>query len=111
MIATLDSPLVFNPYATLWVDGNYYVIGKENGDEQLQHYRIERLQDIKILEQTVEMVFGGINPNQYAERYIYNKGEQTGHYDIECDTALWEELAEYFEEEVSVLGFEQKKYR
>lgn len=109
LIPTKDSPMVFNPYATLWADGNYYVIGKEDGDEDLQHYRIDRLQGIEILEQTVEMVFGGINPNQYAERYIYNKGEQAGHFDIECDTSLWEELAECFEDDVAVLGFDHNK--
>lgn len=35
------------------------------------HYRIDYLKDIAILEQNVDMIFGGINPDQYAERYIY----------------------------------------
>ena len=49
--------------------GNHYKgIMVEHGGA---HYRIDYLKDIAILEQNVDMIFGGINPDQYAERYIY----------------------------------------
>lgn len=106
---TSDSPLIFNPYATLWAEGNYYVIGKEEGEEELIHLRIDRIKDIQILEQTVEMVFGGINPSQYAEKYIYKKGEQLGSYEIECVKELWEDLTDTFGEHVTCLNFNAGK--
>ena len=34
------------------------------------------------------MRFGGINPSQYAKRYIYQNGEHVEYYDIECDKSL-----------------------
>lgn len=49
------------------------------------HYRIDYLKDIAILEQNVDMIFGGINPDQYAERYIYQTEKNVERYDIECD--------------------------
>lgn len=109
LVPTKDSPLVFNPYATLWAEGNYYVIGKEEGEDELIHIRIDRLRDIEILEQTVEMVFGGINPSQYAEKYIYKKGELIGAYELECDKELWEDLKNTFGEQVSFLGYSTSK--
>ena len=61
-----DSPIVMSPYVTLWAEGNYYILGRREGIEQLEHSRIDLLKDIAILERGVDMIFGGLNPGQYA---------------------------------------------
>lgn len=95
--------VVVSPYATMWALGNYYILAQQEGMDELTHYRIDYMKDIVILERSVDMVFGGINPNQYAERYIFQKGENVERYDIECDKILWHELAEYFGNNLSVI--------
>ena len=98
-----DSPIVISPYATLWTAGNYYILGKIEGMDQLSHIRIDRMRDIYPLEQGVDMFFGGINPNQYAKEKILLNGETPVHYDITCDNSLWQEIAEKFGTDASVL--------
>ena len=61
-----DSPIVMSPYVTLWAEGNYYILSRREGIEQLEHSRIDLLKDIAILERGVDMIFGGLNPGQYA---------------------------------------------
>jgi len=98
-----NGPIVISPYATMWAAGNYYILAKQEDAEELTHYRIDYLKDIVILERGVDMIFGGINPNQYAERFIFQRGEQLERYDLECDKELWSELAERFGNSLTVL--------
>lgn len=100
-----DSPIIFSPYATVWVKGHYYVIGKDEYADALGHYKIELIQDIEILERNTEMQFGGFNPYLYAEAQINQKGEHLCRYDIECDEDLWEEIMETFGDNAGVLTF------
>ncbi len=103
------SPLVISPYATMWALGNYYILAKPEDGEELTHYRIDYLKDIVILERNVDMIFGGVNPNQYAERYIFQNGEKMERYDIECDRSLWKVMAETFENDMSVIQSDSEK--
>ena len=101
--------VVISPYATMWAFGDYYILAKPEDEEELTHYRIDYLKDIVILERNVDMIFGGINPSQYAEKFIYQNGENIERYDIECDKALWNSLAEAFGNQISVIRNEDSK--
>ena len=101
--------VVISPYATMWAFGDYYILAKPEDEEELTHYRIDYLKDIVILERNVDMIFGGVNPAQYAEKFIYQNGENIERYDIECDKALWNPLAEAFGNQISVIRNEDSK--
>lgn len=62
-----------------------------------------------ILERNVDMIFGGINPNQYAERFIFQNGEDLERYDIECDKILWKTLVETFGSNLTVIKSDNGK--
>lgn len=99
-----DGNMIISPYATVWAEGTYYVLAKKENEEELTHYRIDYLKNIVLLERGVDMVFGGIHPLQYAEQYIYRRGETEERYQLACDKELWEELAEKFGPGLTVLG-------
>lgn len=109
LVESMDGPIVISPYATMWALGNYYILAKPEDGEELTHYRIDYMKDIAILEQNVDMVFGGINPNQYAERYIYQDGENAERYDIECDKSLWKIMVENFGNDLTVIKSDPEK--
>lgn len=96
LVESSNGAIVISPYATMWASGNYYILAKPEDGEELTHYRIDYLKDIVILERNVDMIFGGINPAQYAERFIFLKGENVERYDIECDKSIWNLIAETF---------------
>lgn len=98
-----DSPIVLSPYVTFWAEGNYYILGKREGAEQLEHFRIDLLKDIVILERGIDMIFGGLNPGQYAEEFIFQNGEKKEKYEIECSLDLWQDVAETFGKDADVI--------
>ena len=61
------------------------------------------LKDIYLLERGVDMIFGGLNPGQYATAKIVLKGELKEHYDIICDISLWQEIADIFGTDATLL--------
>lgn len=98
-----DSPVIFSPYATLWAKGNYYVLAKRENEEELEHFRIDFMRDILVLERGVDMIFGGLHPGQYAKQYILQNGENKEKYEITCGIELWQEIAEMFGKDAAVL--------
>lgn len=99
----LDSNIIISPYVTIWAEGNYYILGKREYSEKLEHFRIDHLKDITILERGIDMIFGGLNPSQYAEKKIFQKDESKASYEIECAFELWQEIAETFGKNATVL--------
>lgn len=95
--------LVLSPYVTIWAEGNYYVLARRENSEEPEHFRIDLMKDIEILERGVDMIFGGLNPGQYAERYISQKGESKERFEIECAPELWTDLVETFGKDAVVL--------
>lgn len=103
-----DGRIVFSPYATIWAEGHYYILAKREHSEQLEHFRIDHMKDITILERGVDMIFGGLDPGQYAKKWIYQNGEMEEKYEIECDPDLWQEIAEEFGSHAVVLRKDHK---
>lgn len=99
-----NSPIIFSPYVTLWAEGNYYILAKRENEDALEHFRIDLIKDIVILERGVDMIFGGFNPSQYATQYIYQKGEHLERYEIECKPELWQEIVECFGKTATVIN-------
>lgn len=102
LVEVQDGNIVFSPYVTIWAEGNYYILAKREHFNHLEHFRIDHLKDIVILERGVDLIFGGLNPGQYAKQYIYQRGEMKEKYDIECGLDLWQEIAEEFGNDATV---------
>ena len=94
--------IVISPYVTLWAGGYYYILAKRELSEQLEHFRIDHMRDIVILERGVDMIFGGFDPGLYARKFILQHGEQREKYEIECEADLWQEIAEKFGNDAEV---------
>lgn len=68
--------MIISPYVTLWADGNYYILAKRENNDFLEHFRVDHIKDIVLLERGGDMIFGGFNPGQYAKQYIFQNGEK-----------------------------------
>lgn len=96
--------MVVSPYATFWAEGDYYIIVKKEGEDGLSHLKVSKLTDIRLMEQSIEMYFGGVNPQEYAKYFIINKGEHLMNYEMEIDPELWEDVVGVFGDSISVKG-------
>ncbi len=72
----IDSNIIISPYVTIWAEGNYYILGKREYSEELEHFRIDHLKDITILERGIDMIFGGLNPVSMPRKRSFKKENQ-----------------------------------
>lgn len=98
-----SSPVVFSPYVTLWAEGNYYILARREGREDMEHFRIDLMKDVTLLERGIDMIFGGFNPSQYAKKYIFENGEKKETFEIECQEGLWQNMADTFGKDAKVV--------
>lgn len=68
-----------NLYATYWSDNNYYLIGSHDNHEGLNHYRLDRIQNLSMSNEYAldakEKI--GPNPEMYIQQYI---SESVNHF-------------------------------
>lgn len=59
-----------SPWTLNWNDGNYYLVGYEDRDGALRHFRIDRMKDIGILDEKREgkSLFSSIDPAIYEKQ-------------------------------------------
>ena len=93
-----DEIIILNPYATIWTKGNYYVIGKEDLTDTLNHYRIDNIGQIDILERSSDSYYGRLNIQEYTQKQILNNGQHPITATIIIPENLWNNLTESFEE-------------
>lgn len=99
--------VVLSPYVTLWADAMYYIVAKREESDELEHFRIDLMRDIRILEREIDMIFGGINPEQYAEKCILQNKELRERFEIKCEVDLWQEIVEKFGTDATAIKIEK----
>lgn len=95
-LSVVNEIIIFSPYATVWVDGNYYVIAKDENDDDLTYYRLDRIDNITLLERGADFYYGGINIQEYAQCEIVNKGKHQVNVVIEIKKEYWTDLTDNF---------------
>lgn len=51
----------------------------------------------------MKAVYLKINRSQYARQYIFQNGENKERFEIECDKSVWQQLAECFGTDATVI--------
>lgn len=94
--------IILNPVATVWVENRYYLLAIPDGEEKIQHFRLDAIQNINVLEESADW-YHGSSPRNYAEEQILMNGEKVERFEIQCNRNLWDELLDGFHEEMRVL--------
>ena len=93
---------VVNPYALTWKDEHYYLIGNLDKYDNLGYYRLDRMINMTILDQSVKnaTVLLGENPAQRIDEYvstaIYCHTGTKINLRLLCQYGLEDEIIDYF---------------
>ena len=79
--------------------------GKDENDDELTHYRLDRLDKICLLERSADFYYGRIDINEYANRKIVNEGKTLINATLIVAKEKWEDLVETFKNAVEILAW------
>ncbi len=99
---------VISPYALLWLDDRYYLIGNNEKYENLMHLRVDRMKSVQIINERVrpfEEVSDYKNffdAADYASKLSNAFGGEVEPIEITCKNEMLEAVLDRFGEEISI---------
>jgi len=94
---------IISPYAAIWHQDKYYVVGNYEKYDDLSHYRIDHMKKVQCVEQParplseVSDYSGSFDPADYT-RKVFNMyaGSEPVSVELECESRLLEAMIERF---------------
>lgn len=86
-----------SPYALSFANGNYYLICRYQGAENLSHYRVDRMQSPVLLEeQSVEPLPEGLDLERYVRERVYPFPGESIRAVLRCEEDLLSDVLDRF---------------
>ena len=94
---------MISPYAAMWNQDKYYIIGNYDKYDDLSHYRIDRMKKVTVIEEPIRPLRevssykNKIDTADYARR-VFNMfaGTEPSYVELDCDMKLLETIIERF---------------
>lgn len=103
-------PYLINPYQMVANNGRYYLIGNYDKYDNISHYRIDKMTDVKCLkskaksQKQVKGLENGLNLPKHMAEHIYMFGGESVFIKIELQKYLMNELVDWFGNDFQVLN-------
>ena len=93
-----------SPYALIWDDENYYMVGFENETETKKHYRVDRMIDINIKDEkrSGEETFKNFDVARYSKSAFSMFGGEEKRVELDCDNDMIEVVIDRFGKDIII---------
>ena len=110
-----EEPYIVNPYQIVANNGRFYLIGNYNKYDNVAHFRIDRMTDVKMLEEKakpmrqIPELEGGLNlPKHMAEHIYMFSGKSVG-IKLETTADMMSELVDWFGNDFTLMKKDGEK--
>ncbi len=109
-------PFELSPYALLWENDRYYLVGNYHKYENLSHYRVDRMKRVEILGadarsfEEVSTYRGTFNTADYVKRNFNMFGGHMITAKLLCEKRAFEILLDKFGQDIAVKKMPEERY-
>lgn len=94
---------IISPYAAIWNQDKYYIVGNYGKYDDLSHYRIDRMKKVTVIDEPIRPLHevssyrNKIDTADYSRR-VFNMfaGAEPSYVELDCDIKLLETIIERF---------------
>ena len=111
-----EKTMVINPYALIWSDDHYYLVGNYNKYDNLIHLRIDRLKSVKVLD-SYSRHFSEVSPYQkifdiadYSNKHLSMFSGDIKPIEMICNNSMIEDFIDQFGEKVSMRPYDEENF-
>ena len=111
-----EKTMVINPYALIWSDDHYYLVGNYNKYDNLIHLRIDRLKSVKVLD-SYSRHFSEVSPYQkifdiadYSNKHLSMFSGDIKPIEMICNNSMIEDFIDQFGEKVSMKPYDNENF-
>lgn len=95
---------ILSPYATVWKEDRYYVIGWSDKRNEIRAFRMDRMIDMMILDDEAVTPPEGFDIRDYANKFTRMYGGRTEKVSLRCRMGLLDQVIDKFgENQVKIL--------
>lgn len=95
-----------NPYKIVAANDHYYLICKEESLDNYNHFRIDRITSIKLLEGNHFAPITSLNTSQYLSSHLYMLPGEAQHITINADEKIIGDIIDYFGDDFRIVNAE-----
>lgn len=102
-----------SPFILMWKDENYYLVAYDEKKGQLRHYRMDKIQDVVILElqRAGREIYEKINPGEYVNKTFGMYGAKEEDVVLVFPENLIGVIIDRFGKDVSIRKYQEGKLR
>ncbi len=111
-----EKTMVINPYALIWADDHYYLVGNYSKYDNLIHLRIDRLKNVKVLD-TYARHFSEVSSYQtyfdiadYSNKHLSMFSGDIKPVEMICNNSMIEDFIDQFGEKVNMRHFDDDNF-
>ncbi len=111
-----EKSMVINPYALIWSDDHYYLVGNYSKYNNLIHLRIDRLKNVKVLD-TYARHFSEVSPYQtffdiadYSNKHLSMFSGDIKPVELICNNEKIEDFIDQFGEKVLMRPYDEDNF-
>ena len=93
-----------SPWALIWDDENYYMIGYDSEAQTLKHYRVDKMLELHVSKDAREgeKEFSALDMTQYSKQVFGMYGGELCNVRLSCDTSLAGVVLDRFGKEIII---------
>lgn len=100
-----------SPYGCLWSDEFYYLVGYSEKHDKVVTFRVDRIVDLEIMDETIIPEPDGFRMSDYAKVIIEMFDGEKQDVDIICDNGLMKNVIDKFGEDIITERFSDDQFR
>lgn len=111
-----EKTMIVNPYALIWADDHYYLVGNYSKYDNLIHLRIDRLKSVKVLE-SYSRHFSEVSPYQnsfdiadYSNKHLSMFSGDIKPVEMICNNSMIEAFVDQFGEKVLMKPYDEENF-
>lgn len=102
---------IVDPYRMAVTNGRYFLISRKNGDDVIEHYQVDRITDIAILQtelKKVKEIEHGIDLSKYISEHIYMFSGESERVTFRADRKILSDIIDWFGSGVDFTEVDEK---
>lgn len=111
-----EKKMIINPYALIWSNDHYYLVGNHNKYDNLIHLRVDRLKSVVVTDTTARR-FSDVSPYttsfdtaDYSNKHLSMFSGDIKPVEFICNNSMIEEFIDRFGEKCSMKPFDEEHF-
>ncbi|MBQ1415259.1 MAG: WYL domain-containing protein [Lachnospiraceae bacterium] len=102
-----------SPWALLWDDENYYLVGYDAADDAIKHYRVDKMQQVTVTDEPREgrRQFRDFDLPKYTRMHFGMFGGEETHVTLEAENSMAGILIDRFGKDIPLIPCDEEHFR